>query len=341
MSGGLGVWDLLVIGAGPAGCAAAITARRAGLNVKMLEVSERARVAPGETLHPGIEPLFETLGVREAVVSAGFHRHHGVWVRWNAPCRFEPYGMDASGPWLGFQATRHHLQEILLNAALDLGVDVQRGARADALLLEGDRVAGLLASGREICARWTADATGRRAWLARELRLHNGRRSPRMLARFGWIDDGLSDLNGQPRIVATPDGWQWHAPLGDTRTAWVSVTVGESPDRRPGGGIDVSWSAHENCAGPGYFLLGDAAATLDPLSSHGVLRATMSGMLCAYLVAANARRTVSAPQAISAYVGWMNEQFERDVLMLRTLYRDHPTGALAALFREDVITTGR
>jgi len=90
-----------------------------------------------------------------------------------------------------------------------------------------------------------------------------------------------------------------------------------------------------------YFLLGDAAATLNSLSSHGVLRATMSGMLCAYLVAANARRTVSAPQAISAYVGWMNEQFERDVLMLRTLYRDHPTRVLAALFREDVITTGR
>ena len=155
-----------------------------------------------------------------------------------------------------------------------------------------------------------------------------------MFARFGWIDDGFADLDGQPRIVATPDGWQWHAPLGEARTAWVSVTVDETPARRPGDGIDVSWSAHEHSAGNGYFLLGDAAATLDPLSSHGVLRATMSGMLCAHLVAAHTRGTVSAPQAISAYVGWMNEQFERDVFMLSTLYRDHPTRALAGLFRE-------
>jgi flavin-dependent dehydrogenase len=328
------VWDLLVIGAGPAGCAAAIRARRAGLSVKMLELSERARVAPGETLHPGIEPLFEALGVREALVSAGFHRHRGVWVSWNAPCRFEPYGVDASGPWLGFQATRHRLHEILLDAALGLGVDVQRGARPEALLREGHRVSGVLASGSELRARWTADATGRRAWLARELRLANRHRSPRMLARFGWIDDGLADLDGQPRIVATPDGWRWHAPLGRARTAWVSLTVGDSRESRPGGGIDVSWSARENCAGAGYFLLGDAAATLDPLSSHGVLRAIMSGMLCAHLVAAHAGGTVSAPQVISAYVGWMRDQFERDVVVLRTLYRDHPARALAELFRE-------
>src|SRR6185295_6330859 len=48
--------DLLILGAGPAGCAAAMQARRAGLDVLLLDSSERPRPTPGETLHPGIEP---------------------------------------------------------------------------------------------------------------------------------------------------------------------------------------------------------------------------------------------------------------------------------------------
>ena len=55
------MWDLLIIGAGPAGCAAAISARRRGLTVMMLEASAQPRRVPGETLHPGIEPLFARL----------------------------------------------------------------------------------------------------------------------------------------------------------------------------------------------------------------------------------------------------------------------------------------
>ncbi len=100
------MWDLLIIGAGPAGCAAAISARRHGLTVMMLEASAQPRRAPGETLHPGIEPLFARLDVAEPVARAGFHRHAGIRIGWDAPARFEPYGEDASGPWHGFQADR-------------------------------------------------------------------------------------------------------------------------------------------------------------------------------------------------------------------------------------------
>jgi 2-polyprenyl-6-methoxyphenol hydroxylase-like FAD-dependent oxidoreductase len=125
---GCEVLDLLIVGAGPAGCAAAIAARRAGLRVAILETSARPLPTPGETLHPDTEPIFERLGVRQAVLAARFHRHRGVWIEWNAPRCFEAYGEDASGPWLGFQADRQKLNEILLAAALDLGAELQRSA---------------------------------------------------------------------------------------------------------------------------------------------------------------------------------------------------------------------
>jgi flavin-dependent dehydrogenase len=325
--------DLLVLGAGPAGCAAAIQARRAGLDVLIVDAEERSRPAPGETLHPGIEAIFAALGIRDAVVAAGFHRHRGVWIEWDHPRRFEPYGEDASGPWLGFQADRQRLQAILLDAAVALGAQLKRPAAPDALIVEDAVVCGIVADGRELRARWTADATGRRGWVAAELALARTCCSPRLQARFGWRNDRI-DTDGQPSIAADASGWNWQAPLGNGRTAWVLLTV-HDPERHSSApvGTDVSWRIHRACAGDGYFLLGDAAATLDPASSHGVLRALMSGMLCAHLVAASSR--LLPADVIDGYTSWMQGQFEQDIRVLRTLYRRHPAAAVADLFAAD------
>ena len=323
--------DLLVLGAGPAGCAAAIHARRAGLSVTLLESNERARPVPGETLHPGIEPILTTLGVRDAVLAAAFHRHRGVWIEWGEPIRFEPYGEDADGPWQGFQADRSRLNEILLAAASDIGVRILRPATPQSVLLDGECVRGVVADSREIRARWTADATGSRAWLASQLAKAEQIHSPSMHAQFGWRYGGGDD--GQPRLRAHPCGWDWQAPLGAERIAWVSLRVDCLADGvTPQAGTDVTWRIHPECAGPGYFFLGDAAARLDPSSSHGVLRALMSGIFCAHAVA-NAHRTAQAASvAIESYVDFVGRQFGHDVEAMSGLYRRHPSPALAQLF---------
>ncbi|HKY87897.1 MAG TPA: tryptophan 7-halogenase [Pseudorhodoplanes sp.] len=323
--------DLLVLGAGPAGCAAAIHARRAGLSVMILESNERARPVPGETLHPGIEPILMTLGVRETVLAAGFHRHRGVWIEWGGPIRFEPYGEDADGPWHGFQADRRRLNEILLTAAIDIGVRVLRPATPQSVVLEKGCVVGVIANDQEIRARWTADATGSRAWLANQLAKPERIHSPPMRAQFGW----RKGRDGQPRLRTHPSGWEWQAPLGAKRTAWVSLRIDSLTDGvTPPLGTDVTWRIHADCAGPGYFLLGDAAARLDPSSSHGVLRALMTGIFCAHAVANARRMRRTASAAIDSYVHFVGHQFEHDVEAMRGFYQRHPSEAVARLFME-------
>ena len=44
----------------------------------MLESRIFPRDRPGETLHPGIEPLLETLGVAQQIREANFIRHDGI-----------------------------------------------------------------------------------------------------------------------------------------------------------------------------------------------------------------------------------------------------------------------
>ena len=325
--------DLLILGAGPAGCAAAIHARRLGLHAMILEASERARPAPGETLHPGIEPIFAQLGVREAVLAAGFYRHRGVWVDWDAQRRFEAYGEDAAGPWLGFQAERRRLHEILQQSATELGVELQRPAAPDAVLRDGQRVCGVVLNGQALQAHWTVDATGATGWLAAELAQRRHVHSPPMRTQYGWSEDG--DCDGQPSIKAHSRGWDWQAPIGNGRTAWVSLRI-DDPFRRvetlPG--TDVTWRTHPECAGAGYFLLGDAAAILDPSSSHGVLRALMSGIWCAHAISQWRRNCASMADVIAGYQHFIRQQFEHDLRRMRELYQRHPSTAVATLFSD-------
>lgn len=64
-------------------------------------------------------------------------------------------------------------------------------------------------------------------------------------------------------------------------------------------------------------MVGDAAAVLDPASSHGVLKAVLSGMLAARAIT----ETPSFDDAVArSYSDWVHYQFEHDVAGLRDLY---------------------
>lgn len=291
-----------------------------------------ARTRPGETLHPGIEPIFAQLGVLEGVQNSGFHRHRGVWVEWDGPRAFQPYGRDAAGPWLGFQADRSRLDALLLDAARAAGATVLQPCRATGVLRNAkNEIAGVETSSGPIYARWIADATGRRSWLASELGLAAEHHSPSLRVRFGWSAARGDDHDDQPTLQAHPRGWDWRAPLSGSRSAWVKLRI-SSVDTRPvvenAKGIDLRWRFLPACAGPGYFVLGDAAATLDPSSSHGVLRALMSGILASHLLTGVETKSLDPAIAAAIYCDWMRAEFTHDTAALRSLWQRHPSEAV-------------
>jgi len=336
--------DLVVIGAGPAGCALALMAAKAGLHVILIEQQRCPKRRPGETLHPGVEPIFAQLGVRERVEAAGFQRHHGVWVEWDGPRAFQVYGVDERGVWEGVQAERSRLDALLLEAVHDAGAEVLRPCQAAEVLHDQGRIAGLATDAGLIRPTWVADGSGRLSWLARQLGLRSEQHSPPLRLRFGWTSDRCDDLEGQPLLEACHGGWDWHAPVRDGLVAWLKLRVpatdSTSHDDRNGtcavaaaqAGVDISWRVFPDCAGAGYFLLGDAAAVLDPCSSHGVLRAMMSGIFASHLIEAMAHRVLGFPAAATAYRQWIYGQFIHDTIALRQLYARHPSRFVASAF---------
>lgn len=318
--------DIVVVGAGPAGCAVAIRARQANLGVTVFDACSTPKVAPGETLHPGTEPILSRLGALESVLAADFPRHRGIWIDRGGPREFFPYGGDADNSWLGFQADRRTLHRILQQKAIDAGATLVRNARPQSLLLDGGRVLGVVVNGECHRANWTIDATGRRAWLAQQLGLHAIQRSPPLGVRFGWREELRKTGDGQPVFTFRDDGWDWIAPLKGNRKAWVSLRVGKHGHRAPLG-VDLTWRLRPESAGAGYFLLGDAAATFDPSSSHGVLRALLSGMLCGHLMEGWHNAGASEAGVIDAFRAWTGANFKHDELQLRRRYADSPAGA--------------
>ncbi len=328
--------DLIIIGGGPGGCAAAISSATAGLRTVLVERLTFPRHRPGETLPPGVEPLFRQLGVWEEIECAGFIRHLGQRVAWVGESKFSGFGGTEEEPWRGFQAWRPVLDAILLRRAVGVGVEVWQPCAALSPVKRDGRVIGVVTDRGEVRARYVVDATGGTGWLARKLECAVERRSPQLFASYGYVQTERASEWFVPELQSTAAGWMWIAQVLPRVVAWSQLALSGKcagmpsrlvrlPDaRRLGVGrasADVTWRVASNAAGSGYFAVGDAAVVLDPASSHGVLRALMSGMVAAHLSARVCRGELEEESAAASYASWLREWFEHDAEKLRTFYR--------------------
>ncbi|HLM69271.1 MAG TPA: hypothetical protein VK358_17155, partial [Longimicrobium sp.] len=108
---------------------------------------------------------------------------------------------------------------------------------------------------------------------------------------------------------------------GQADASWMPAAFRGLRPLGPSRGADVTWRLSERVAAPGWFMVGDAAATLDPTSSHGVLKALMSGMMAGHLIAPVVRGQVPADEAAAAYQHWLASWFAADARKLSEFYR--------------------
>jgi flavin-dependent dehydrogenase len=333
--------DVAIIGGGPAGSATAITCAARGLRVHLFEHATFAGAGfaddrPGETLHPGVEPVLAQLGVADDLDAVVGARHDGIWIDWGGVRRFQSFGSDANGPWRGFQVSRAAFDTMLLDRARALGATIVQPCRALGLRFEGERVTGILTEIGELSARFVVDATGRSHWVARRLQINQPARSPRLIARYGYARGSCPRRDAAPALVGDRNGWVWTARVGPSLYQWIRVTaIDERPDAAwlpdelggleplgPSRGADVTWRIADRVTSSGWFMVGDAAAVLDPTSSHGVLKAMLSGIAAAHLIDGVIAGTLPPTSAAATYQSWLNGWFANDAAHLSAFYRD-------------------
>jgi flavin-dependent dehydrogenase len=163
-------------------------------------------------------------------------------------------------------------------------------------------------SGKRINTSVVMDATGRRAWFASQLGLTAERIAGNQRVRFGWnlADPDCHDQN--PEFRLQEDGWNWRAPVGHGREAWVQMRLNGTA------GLDMTPRIHRKCAGPDWYLLGDAACLTTPASGNGVLRALMSGIYAVHCINTTRADSVSPQFAADTYCLWINNFWESTVV---------------------------
>ena len=324
--------DIVVIGGGPAGLACAISLVKKNYDVTIIEQTHKITEKPGEILHPGIEPILEQLGVLNQFMSKKFLRHDGNFIDWNDESNFQSFHDTLD--WKGFQVWRPDFDSILLDQAKKLGVKIISSCRALSPIMTHDRIIGINTDCGVIYSKVLIDASGRQHWLSKQMNIPLTNYSGKITVNFGYVTgDAVYD---SPIMSSIDDGWVWIAKIQPKFFQWIRLNFHKQipydwiPDnlktlkkygstRR----MDLTWRLTSKPAGLGYFIVGDASSVLDPASSHGVLKALMSGMMAAHLISRIYDDSSVEEQSIEEYSKWIKDWFFHDVEKLKDLYRTH------------------
>jgi flavin-dependent dehydrogenase len=307
--------DVAVIGGGPAGSTASILLARHGYKVIALEKARHPRFHIGESLLPMNLPVFERLGVLDQVRALGVHKV-GADFQSNNERGYSTFAFSRAigkSPPHSYQVWRQDFDKMLYDHARASGADAREGqevlkveqknARESLLEVHAD-------DGRNyrIQARYVVDASGRDAFVASKNKLrrrNNLHQSAAIFSHFRGAELRPGEDAGNISIYRFEHGWMWMIPLPGGIMSIGAVCRPEYMKRRKGRTAEFLLETlnqnadlkrrieHAELAGevrltgnysydstrmggPGWILVGDAFAFLDPVFSSGVFLA-MSG----------------------------------------------------------------
>lgn len=304
-------FDVVVLGAGPAGCAAATLLARRSHRVALVRPTTPPAAALAESVPPSADRILQELGFLDAIERGRFHRNLGNSVWWAGDA---PHVESFAASRVGFHTDRLSLETVLVAEAERAGVSVLDDASARAADEDATgwtiRCEGGDGRTHVLTAAWVIDATGRHGFLARrEGRTPDRSTTTLALVRRWRHPGGWPGLEpGHTLVESYADGWAWSVPLTDEVRCFTAMI--DQP-RAGSAGSDVTsmldaelartvhlgavrdgaeplgdaWACPaalytaSSFGRPGLLLAGDAGSFIDPLSSFGVKKALSSGWL--------------------------------------------------------------
>ena len=221
-------YDVVVIGAGPAGSTVAILVAQAGYDVLLVDRETFPRYHIGESLMPETYWPLKRLGVLDRMKESSFVKKLSVQFVSHTGKESSPFFFpkhDAHESSQTWQVERAAFDQMLFERAAECGVEARDGTRVTDVLFDGDRAVGVrLRRGeepaREIRAQVVVDATGLSAMLAHRLGLRQDDPHLRKSAVWTYFRGAVRDEgpHGGGTVILHTEGkqsWFWFIPLQD------------------------------------------------------------------------------------------------------------------------------
>ena len=300
--------EVVIVGAGPAGCTLAAMLAKRGIPVLVFDDEKRPELLVGESLIPAVVNVMRDLDIEDRVKQfcqykpgASFYTTAGDEIHFNF--------MSVKGylPPYSYNAPRPQFDNLLRTRAEELGARfVKARAEVERCDVNGEPSVKLTAQSRAVAGLpdghdpLLVDSSGRARTFARtmEIPAEKGKRND--VAYFAhyenFVHDGVPD--GQIIISVLTKGWSWRIPLpgrlsvgivlnkehakelGDTAEERLANAIKREPLLRDKGAnakrvTDVmTYTNYQLLStrgyGPGWILLGDAFGFVDPMLSPGL-----------------------------------------------------------------------
>jgi len=337
--------DAVIIGAGPAGSAAALGLARTGARVILCERAGVIGRKPGEIVEPTVRLSLAELGVLQSFEELNSLTLAGSFSMWDPgpPVDFSgimnPYGHGAL-------IDRGRFESWLISAAADAGVRVLRLRRSRVVRGAHGRW-DVICAGQDdttvVATPIMIEATGR----GNSVLGHGKRDAPdKLIALLTYGALGPGPIDQRLLLEASEDGWWYAAPIPGGKAVIAFMT---DPDLIPSSslgraayirqkletttlirglaakmqstsrlvGFPANGSIKQTIHGTNWVSIGDAAATYDPLSGRGVALALAKGVAIARLVS----QSCDAAEAFRRYADAERATFSDYTREHRETYR--------------------
>jgi len=332
-------FDVIVIGGGPAGIAAAISCMQGG--IKPLLVTERPQHSSGDnkegaeplqSLHPGAQSLLNQLQIPGVIAYATKGTYTGIRVGETVT----PLSTVPGETWTGNHIAPSLFSAYSIQMAQQMGVEVMFDARVTDIILHDAKVSGIiLADGTKITCAYLIDASGHKRFAGRYLNFEEELHSQPLICRTGNSLIKPGDHADKETAVFTPNkfGWTWEAFSSSDYYTWTKLTLKKS-DRelnteqlipaKPGQikGGDMQWRVFRPVVYPGMLMVGDAAGILDPAAGQGILNGLISGIMGAETVIKCIRQPLISTWYLTQYDSWYIDLFNKKAEMLKKRYKE-------------------